>query len=292
MIVDECLDLVFIKNMIRNYSKALLQTCIIILFLIIFILALFLMPESAESLSDCLFNKAMHRLNEVPTEDIRFNASYRLFAELLPHLLFVGVTIQIAILKKIEMKSSEYFKATLLFLFIGLVSSVPLMPILVQKGFSFVPSLPYFAIGLLVLIGPVIYTQMERLVEDIRRFRITLWGTILLLAAVVTFPMTQIGKANRNKELFHDVYVSLNVLKPRTVVSISKDIWNNWSLQCFLARSYGHKYDSGYPRKYCIIDRSLKVKGFVGTRKIPMPTPQCTPYMVDDNGTGNRMVET
>ncbi len=266
-----------------TFSNAIVQSLIITLVPVIIYAILFLMPESKESLSIYLFKRALHRINEVPTVDSRFYILYRLFTELLPQIIFVGIIIFIARIKKINDRFSEQIRESLFFIGVGLASSLPLMLTMVQKGFYFVPALPFFAIGLAVLIGPIIYNLTERAHPGSIKFRILLLMSLFLFISAIGITLMQIGKTSRNKELLHDVYLIGAFVPPQSIVSIPREMWNDWSLQCYLARYYSISLEGDYKKRYCIVDKSLNFGSPPGYMKINLPTWQYILFVRQDD---------
>ncbi|NQV01125.1 MAG: glycosyltransferase family 39 protein [Bacteroidia bacterium] len=268
-----------------TFSKTILQTLIITLVPIIIYAVLFLIPESKESLSVYLFKRVLPRINEVPTVDNRFYILYRLFTELLPQILFVVIIVAIARIKRIKIYLSEQICESVFFICVGLASSAPLMLTLVQKGFYFVPSLPFFAIGLSVLIGPVIVNLTKRINPDNKKFRILLLLSLLLFVTAISITLMQKGKASRNKELLHDVYLIGTVVPRQTTISIPREMWNDWGLQCYLARYFSISLEGDYKKRYYLIDKSLKLDRPAGYQKINIPTWQYLLYVRQQDNT-------
>ena len=133
---------------------------------------------------------------------------------------------------------------------IGLSASTPLMLTLVQKGFYFVPALPFFAIGLSILISPIIINLMGLINIYGIKFKIFRWLSAFLLVAVISFSIMQKGKYGRHKELLHDVYLIGKVVPGHTSVSVPRDIWNNWDMQCYLIRYFNISLIPDYKNNY------------------------------------------
>lgn len=262
----------------NTFSKTFLQTLIITLVPVIIYAILFFIPESKESLSTYLFKRALHRINEVPTVDNRFWILYRLFMELLPQILFVAIIFSIAKLKKIKWDISEQIPNSIFFISVGLLASAPLMLTLVQKGFYFVPSLPFFAIGFSILIAPIIFNLTERINTTSKKYKMFLLMSAFLLIATTSFSLMQKGKVGRNKELLHDIYLIGTVVPKQTIISIPADMWNEWDLQCYLVRYFNISLESNYQNNYCIIDKTIQTNTLTGYKKVDIKTLQYDLY--------------
>jgi 4-amino-4-deoxy-L-arabinose transferase-like glycosyltransferase len=262
----------------NTFSKTFLQTLIITLLPVIIYTILFFIPESKESLSTYLFKRVLHRINEVPTVDNRFYILLRLFMELLPQLSLVVIIFLIAKVKKIKIHFSEQIRESVFFIAVGLSASIPLMLTLVQKGFYFVPSLPFFAIGLSILIAPFILNLTERIDTQNKKYKMFLLLSLLLFISTTTFALLQKGKVSRNKEQLHDIYLIGTIVPRQTTVSIPADMWNDWDLQCYLVRYFNISLETNYQNNYCIINKTLQTDTLTGYKRIDIKTLQYDLY--------------
>lgn len=255
-----------------SFPKIILPTIIITFVPLIIYTILFLIPESKESLSTYLFKRVLHRINEVPTVSNRFYILLRLFMELIPQFAVVIIFLLIAKAKKIQANVSQQRQESILFITIGIASSLPLMLTLVQKGFYFVPSLPFFAIGLSILITPIILDLIERIETQNKNYKILLALSTFLLLSTSTFALLQKGKFSRNKELLSDVYKIGSIVPKFATVSIPPEIWDQWDLQCYLIRYYNISLDVNYKNTYCIVYKNTNTDSLKNFRKINVNT--------------------
>jgi 4-amino-4-deoxy-L-arabinose transferase-like glycosyltransferase len=261
-----------------TFSKTAIQTVLILAVPVILYGILFIIPESRDSLSTYLFKRALHRINAVPTVDNRFWIFYRLFTELLPQIIFVVVIWSIGKFKKIKMALSENTRTALFFLAVGLSASAPLMLTLVQKGFYFVPALPFFAVGLSMLAAPIISNLTDRIITNTTPFKLLLLLSALLLAGTAAFAVMQQGKTSRDNQVLHDVYLIGKVVPRQTTVSIPDTMWNDFSLQCYLVRYFNISLDPFYRKSYYIIDRTMQLSVPADYQKVDIKTGQYDLY--------------
>jgi hypothetical protein len=255
-----------------SFSKIILPSLIILGVPLIIYTILFLIPESKESLSTYLFKRVLHRINEVPTVSNRFYILLRLFMELLPQIALVSIFLLIAKAKKIQANLSQQWQEAILFTTIGIASSLPLMLTLVQKGFYFVPSLPFFAIGLSILITPIIFKLIARIETQSKNYKMLLILSAFLFLSTSTFALLQKGKVSRNKELLSDVYKIGSIVPKFATVSIPPEIWAQWDLQCYLIRYYTISLDVNYKNTYCIVYKNSNTDSLVNYKKINIQT--------------------
>ena len=269
--------LVLRKN---SFSKTVIQTLIITSIPILIYIILFLLPESKESLSIYFFTRALHRIKEVPTVGNRFYILGRLFMELLPQIILVIIFFFISKIKKIKTQVSEQGREVLFFISVGLSASIPLMLTLVQKGFYFVPSLPFFAIAFSILIAPIISNLTAKIKTQNKNYKVFLTISLLILIATTSFAFMQKGKISRNKELVHDIYLIGEAVPKNTTISIPSEMWNDWSLQSCLMRYYSISLEPTHLNTYYINDNKQQIKIPDNYKKVDIETLQYDLYKV------------
>jgi len=256
-----------------NFISALKQTAVILLVPALIYCALFMFPESRDSLSQYLFKRAFQRIGEAPNVGSHFYILFRLLSELLPALITVCVVFVIGGIRNIRAFVSAHVRLTLFFLLIGLSGSLPLMLTRVQKGFYFVPSLPFLAVGFAILIAPVIRQWISKIESEGRLHKTLITaGSALLLAALV-FSFMQIGKTRRNKEMLHDVYTIGQVVPSHTTVSVPDfETWNQWDLQSYFMRYFNISLDDKTKNQYLLIERKQSGSAREEYSLIPLKT--------------------
>lgn len=257
-----------------TFSAAVVQTSVIVLVPALLYAILLLFPDSRESLAIYFVKRALHRINEVPTVDSRFYILGRLLMELIPQLIMVFIVLIVGHIKQIKLRLTERLREVIFFLSVGLSASLPLMLTLVQKGFYFVPALPYFAIGLALLVVPVVYELTDRLKTGGKFHRNLLIVSSLIFLVIITFSFAQIGKTGRNKELLHDVYLIGKVVPKHSTVTIPIELWNAWDLQCYLIRYYNISLESGKENRYFIRNTPWPSDSTSRYRQVEIPTQQ------------------
>ena len=261
-----------------NFSKAFRQTLIISVIPFFIFVILFLIPESKESLSIYVYKRLLHRITEDPTVTNRLYILGRLFMELIPQFILIFIFLIVSKVKKIEFNFSKQIRECVFFNSIGIFASLPLMLTLVQKGFYFVPSLPFFAIGLSVFISPIILYLTKQINLQSKKYRAFIISSILLFSAIITFTLLQIGKTSRNRELIHDVYLIGSVVPRQSTISVPEKIWNNWDLQCYLIRYFNISLETDYKNQFCIIERTTQIDTPKEFKKIEINTLQYDLY--------------
>ncbi|MPM26250.1 hypothetical protein SDC9_72751 [bioreactor metagenome] len=241
-----------------EYKTVLWQTFLMLALPALIYFILFLFPESRDSLSAYLFKRAFQRIGEAPNVGSHFYILFRLISELLPAIIFIMVVFLTGGFRKVAALIREHYKTGLFFITVGLSGALPLMLTRVQKGFYFVPALPFFAIGFAVLCAPIISGWIAQLQFRFKLIRISIFSGIILLVTVILFSFSQAGKTNRNKEMLHDIYAIGEVVPEFSTVSVPDfDTWNQWDLQSYFMRYFNISLDDKTRNEYMLVDLRL-----------------------------------
>ena len=169
----------------------------------------------------------------------RFEILFQLVMELLPILL---LSLLILIFTRIRSLKTEQelvnYKIMIWLFLIGLSGTLPLIITLEQRNFYLVTALPYFALGIAMLVAPVITRLISNIKTDTYGFKIFRICTVLLLAASLIFTVTRIGKAKRDKDAISDVYSFGKIIPHGEIVGIPPEMINDWSVRYYLLRYY------------------------------------------------------
>jgi len=221
------------------FSKMLLYTMVLLLIPTIIYLLLLTNAEASESLSIYFNNRLLGRIESAPTVDDRFYIVQRLFMELLPVLVIAVLMLTVYKVKSIKQKfNKSYVHKIILLILIGCSGSIPIMLTLVQKGFYFAHSLPFFAIGFALLIAPGLIELINRIKTERVSFKIFKIITVVIFVSTTVISVLQVGKTSRDTELLHDVYLIGEIIPQHSIINIDKSMWNEWSLQCYLIRHF------------------------------------------------------
>ena len=257
----------------RNKFLRVIYECCILTGIPILIYAILIQfPHIKLSLSTYLFERALHRISEDPTVSSRFYILLRLLTELTPAILIIIIFSIIARHKRLPKPDGRRIRIALFLISLGISGSLPLMFTMVQKGFYFVPSLPFFAVGFSILISPSVTGLIKR--ASIQQYRTGIFqiACICIFLFSIAFTILQIGKTNRNKELLHDVYNIGKALPSNSAVSVMTNVWNEWDLQCYLIRYFTISLDPDSAHRYWLFDKTLHNDIPVNLKKLEINT--------------------
>lgn len=234
-----------------------IQHTVLLTSVLFFIYVLLLFYEPArESLIFYFENRLMGRIDSDPTVKSRFYILGRLIQELLPPLI---LAVLIFLFAKIKSKyfepNREHQKNAILLLLIGFSGTLPLMLTMVQKGFYMVHALPYFGLGLALIIAPLLTGFLNKTNTKSNSLKFFHYFSIALLSGGILFSIFQIKKTKRDNDMLHDVYLLKSVLPKNTFVSVDKSIALDWNLKVYLMRNSEISVNNKLEEDYFLIEK-------------------------------------
>lgn len=153
-------------------------------------------------------------------------------------------------------KESKAICIFILFILIGLSASAPIMISPKQLGFYIVPSLPYYAIGFSMLIAHIVSKYLDRINQFSLGFRIFQYFGYSLIFLTILLSAINYGNYARDKVLIHDVILIGENIPEGSTITISKPLFQHWSLIGYFQRKF-----------YINLDRSRKLHEYVLMKK-------------------------
>ena len=261
----------------RNIS--FLKACLYSIFIVsvpVLIYVLFLLNSTVyQSLHFYFFDRLLFRINDEPTASSRFGTLFRIISELIPIFLSVLIVFIFSKIKKQKTFTEKaYLKLGLLFILIGLSATLPLMLTMVQKGFYFVPALPFFAIGFSIIIAKSVSEYIQKLYVNTLKYKFLLGFSVLIIISSLIFSITKIGSFSRDKDILNDVSLFGKMIPRGTLVKVDKDIYDNWPFQCYLNRYHdiGISNSDNFNYQYCIKQKNSKSEDTTKLKKVDLPT--------------------
>jgi hypothetical protein len=254
-----------------SFYKVLIRTSIIAIVPVIIYIILFSLPQGRESLSFYLTKRFWFRINNDPTVEYRFYILKRLFTELLPQIFFISIVVFAAKTKKTEVPLFNNIRLSIFFISIGLAATVPMTLTLVQRGFYLVPSFPFFAVGLSILIAPIVLHFKENVIKTDRQHNIVLMSSILILVFTINYSIMQIGKIQRDRDMLHDVYTIGNSIPDNSFISVTPDLYSTYVLECYFVRYFNDSFNYNDKKNYLMTTKN-SVLNLPDYEKLNMPT--------------------
>lgn len=167
----------------------------------------------------------------------------------------------------------ESWRPALFCFMLALAGTFPLLVTLEQRHFYLVTALPWFALGLAMLVAIPLAGWIERI--RIGKILFIVLAAIAILPAIGTLSKTisLAGKPREDKEMLNDVSLIGPVAGKFSVIGIPPEMWNEWPLRCYLVRYYHIGLGQGaQPSGYFLCDSALISKVPQGYEKINLPT--------------------
>jgi 4-amino-4-deoxy-L-arabinose transferase-like glycosyltransferase len=180
------------------------------------------------SLKTYWFHQVVGSVQNIQTVDSRFSILGKMLNDLLPSLLVVLVLLGVGYKNKrvAEKPRQTYQSWSLVFLCLGLSGVFPIMVSLKQSSFYILATFPVFSLAFALYILPI----AERLVESIKekgQFLVTKLSVVLFMASII-MSIALGGRIGRDHEEMKDMYATLEVIPRDSIISISKNMGNEW----------------------------------------------------------------
>jgi hypothetical protein len=191
---------------------------------------------------------ALNNQREITTEN-RFRILYHLLLELLAPLILLLV------FWVVRRKTTEPFTTrgkALFFILIGLSASLPLMITLKQRSFYLVPCIPFFALGISMLMMPFIGPLLDALsARVLSRIRI---ASLVFLTGTLIYSGSCIGSYSRDEEKLKDIYRISEVVPEGTILGCTEAVWNDWGVTAYFCRIGYLSLDSQHEHEYFLLN--------------------------------------
>jgi 4-amino-4-deoxy-L-arabinose transferase-like glycosyltransferase len=226
----------FLKE--KPFRRIFIDCVVIVLSSLVPLLLLILFSPAAKvSLHNYLDDQVISSLSGAVTVDSRFDIVIRLFSELAP-----AAVLCIIILVWYRLKNASGFmperrvKKALVYIFLGLSGVLPIMISMKQSGFYIIPAYPFFAVAA----GILVYSSIDSLVLRINSkskgfvlFRLI--GYCMFITGIVLSVYFS-NQYSRDKNLIKDTYVILPEIPNGSIINISPDMNEDFSLHAYFNR--------------------------------------------------------
>lgn len=223
---------------------------------IIYTFMVYFSKDAADSLSRYA---SINYFSEIPSARVffdRFDVIFRIFWELLPNVIVVLLSWAWFSYKGIDWKESLVRNKNyiLLFLFIGLSGSLPLILYLEQKGIYISTTLPFFAIAMALMIAPGWKKLLVKVDIDTTIFKSFkfIFGTLIVLVLAISAMLWE--RPQRDGEILNEIHVISEFTGDGVVISVNKGVWNNWAAQAYFMRYHQISLSPSNHEEFMILD--------------------------------------
>lgn len=276
-----------------SFKKSLKIFGILLFSLVGLIVLLFLIqPEALNNISRYINCQLLPSLqNKRYVSSSHFYILIRLFLEFLPSLLTTFVVILI-FRKRIKNTNSIKINHAAFFILIGICASIPLMVTLKQHGHYIVPSIPFFVIGLSIIMVPFIKGIFEK-VKARTEIKLRVFSIILFFSSLL-FSFSFIGKAggadgiiaglmgkhSQSKEKLHDVYIISSIVPEGTIISVPKTFSRDIELLAYLGRIGYISIDCNSKQEFFLTDNKQFEKDLPSDEYREIPNLKLIKYSI------------
>jgi hypothetical protein len=227
---------IFIRD--KSFGRMFSDSFLIFFFTVApLILLILLSPVARLSIDKYISNQVIESIRHIVTVDSRFDIVKRLLTEIAPAAVLCVIFTLIGRTRKIPVVfSTENTKKALVFISVGLSGVLPIMISLKQSGFYILPTYPLFSIGAAILMYPFIDSLLVRIDYGSIGFRFFRWVSYVLFSAGIILSVGYSGGYSRDRDKIKDTYSVLTVIPEGSIINISPDMYEDWSLHAYYAR--------------------------------------------------------
>jgi len=148
-------------------------------------------------------------------------------------LIVVVVTSGKNFLKNLNVKENHN---AIFFICVGLTASIPLLISFEQRGFYLITSMPFFVMGIAIMVASSFKRGAESWSVRLNRYFLIRTMSILFLLSGIVFTFMKAGKIKRDQDTLTDVYRLRQEVGRNGIVGTSALTASQWSLQAYCAR--------------------------------------------------------
>lgn len=185
---------------------------------------------------------------EVTTSN-RFSILFRLFLEL---------TLPIIFLLTLVFKSSfklKLNKNSISFIFIAICASLPLIITLKQRPYYLVPAIPFYILGISLIIYNNYYLINFQKIPS-RLKEIIFYCAICIFLTSLSLMIFNNNKISRDKKLIFETKQIAKITGDNKIISISENLFSKWSLHAYLYRNHFISLDQSNKLNFYLVESS------------------------------------
>ncbi len=208
-------------------------------------------PVAKESLWQYFQQQVVKSVMTLATVDSRYYILGQVFLESLPMLLLAAIVLGISRLKGVikEIGRSQ-IRLSMVFLLLGMTGVVPIMISMKQSGFYIIATFPMFALGLSVLLYPVVhhfFLKIHFTSKVLRWFRSMVFA-ILIIGIGLSLYLS--NHYTRDYEQIQDSKMILKEIPENSTINICNELYKNWGVRAYFARMKNVSLDDNMNHKH------------------------------------------
>lgn len=252
-----------VHHKIYNLKRMFLDTAMLLLLTFATAFLFFIFDEAArENISVYISTQVFESIRGERLVVPRYFIMKRIVEELMivTGICLVLILVSYKSAKQKIKENPEVLRNCFLFLLIGLSASLPIMISPKQLSFYMIPSLPYFAIGLSLLIAPFVNEYIKKINERNFLYKLFKYQVVVTIPILLFFTISSYGTFSRDYEMIHDVDLIGQHLGETKTIDASSSLSREWSLMGYLQRKHHISLDlSGTGRAYMLTGKTETV---------------------------------
>jgi 4-amino-4-deoxy-L-arabinose transferase-like glycosyltransferase len=201
------------------------------------LLLVIIFPDAKFSLQKYIDTQVINSLKNVSSVDSRFFIIIRLISEL---IIPIGLCVLFLIwgwLRKVSLKFiKSNYRSALVFILLGLTGVLPIMISMKQSGFYILATFPFFAIGIGILINPLIDLLFKKINNQSKGLLVFRWIGYGFFFTGIIFCFYFSNYFGRDSNKIKDTYQILSILPSGSIINIYPNMWQDWSLHGYFGR--------------------------------------------------------
>lgn len=242
----------------QSFYKMIVDTIGVIFLTIAPLILVMLFPDAKLSIQKYIDTQVINSIKNVKTIDSRFFIIKRLFSELIPAIILFILFIVWCWRKKFNINLlKDNYKTALVFFLLGLTGVLPIMISMKQSGFYIIPTFPFFAISIGILITPLINFLFNNINYQSKRFLFFKWISYGIFFIGIILSVYFSNHIGRDRIKIKDIYKILSILPEGSIINIYPNMWQDWSLHGYFGRYKNVSLDPNIDnkREYLLIQK-------------------------------------
>jgi hypothetical protein len=227
---------IFLKR--NSFGRMILDSTGLMIFSLLPLLLLILMfPVVKESLFKYINNQVIGSIKSVVTVDSRIDIVKRLCSEVIfPAALGIIFLLWGWLRTSTTLFLRDNSRKSLVFVSLGLTGVLPIMISLKQSGFYILSTYPFFAIGISIMIYPLLDSLFIKMNYESKGFVMFKWIAYGLFISGLILSITFSDHFSRDKNKIRDMDTILTVVPRGSIINIKPEMFTDWALHAYLGR--------------------------------------------------------
>jgi 4-amino-4-deoxy-L-arabinose transferase-like glycosyltransferase len=256
-----------------KFLRMLTDTTFIIVATALPIVLLFVFSKNAaHNMSSYFVKQVAGSIENVKTVDSRFAIIGFYLIDIIVPILISAVFVAFSKFKKIDFRVlTKNIKTTIFLLLVSISGVLPIMISMKQRNFYIVSVYPFVALGLGLLLLPIIDELIKRI--NLSQIKLVILKSISTLGLIIAISLVIFnnGRVGRDKEIISDSKKIIEVIGDNTTIDISPKLYQYYHLMGYFSR---------HGNISCARDKHTILNYLVALNTEKLPTMNHTQYEI------------